>query len=64
MYEAVSGQAVNLNKSSITFEHKVPDVVRTRMRNVLGIHNEGGIDKYLGMPEQFTNKKMICLHTL
>ena len=57
VYEAVSGQAANMNKSSITFGHKVSATVRTRMRNILGIHNEVGIGKYLGMPEQFTNKK-------
>ena len=56
-YEGASGQAVNLMKSSITFGHKVSDAVRTQMRNILGIHNEGGIGKYLGMPEQFARKK-------
>lgn len=56
-YERASGQAVNLMKSSITFGHKVSDVVRTQMRNILGIHNEGGIGKYLGMSEQFTRRK-------
>ena len=40
VYEAVSGRAVNLSKSSITFGHKVSATVRTRMRNILGIHSE------------------------
>ncbi|XP_009124577.2 uncharacterized protein LOC103849567 [Brassica rapa] len=40
-YEAVSGQAINLNKSTITFGSRVRADIRTRMRNVLGIHNEG-----------------------
>lgn len=46
-YEAVSGQAINLSKSTITFGSRVRADIRTRMRNVLGIHNEGGIGKYL-----------------
>ena len=56
-YESVSGQAINLSKSTITFGSKVRDDVKIRMRNVLGIHNEEGIGKYLGLPEQFGSKK-------
>ncbi|XP_033141159.1 uncharacterized protein LOC117131994 [Brassica rapa] len=56
-YEKVSGQAVNLNKSSITFGSRVKDHVKTQMRCLLGIHNEGGGGKYLGIPEQFGRKK-------
>lgn len=33
------------------------DQVKTKMRHLLGIHNEGGGDKYLGIPEQFGRKK-------
>lgn len=56
-YEAVSGQAINLGKSTITFGSKVRAEIRTRMRCILGIHNDGGIGKYLGLPEQFGSKK-------
>lgn len=64
VYNAVSGHAINLRKSSITFGSKVSPDVKTRMRNILGIHNEGGIRKYLGLPEKFGNKGVRCLHTL
>lgn len=57
LYEDVSGQSINLSKSSILFGSKVKAHVKTQMRNILGIHNEGGIGKYLGLPEQFGNKK-------
>lgn len=56
-YEAVSGQAVNLQKSAITFGKKVKPGVKRRMRNMLGIHNKGGGGKYLRISEQFGRKK-------
>lgn len=51
LYESVSGQAVNLNKSSITFGKNVSDHVKQRMTNLLGINNDGGHGRYLGLPE-------------
>ena len=56
-YEEISGQAVNLRKSAITFGRNVKQDTKRRMRNLLGIHNEGGGGKYLGLPEQFDKKK-------
>ncbi|CAA7051877.1 unnamed protein product [Microthlaspi erraticum] len=57
IYEQASGQAVNLRKSAITFGRLVKPEVKRQMRRILGIHNEGGGGKYLGIPEQFTHKK-------
>lgn len=56
-YERISGQSVNLSKSAITFGSRVKDQVKTQMRHLLAIHNDGGGGKYLGVPEQFGRKK-------
>ena len=61
-YEEVSGQAVNLRKSAITFGRHVKDDTKRRMRHLLGIHNEGGEGKYLGLPEQFNKNKKELFH--
>ena len=63
VYEAVSGQAINLIKSSIAFGTRVSAAVKTNMRHILGIDNDGGMEKYLGLPEQFGRKKVTCLDT-
>ena len=51
------GHAVNLRKSAISFGSRVKAQVKTRMRHILGIHNEGGGGKYLGLPQEVTRKK-------
>lgn len=56
-YERVSGQAVNLRKSAITFGSKVLDSNKNILRRILNIHNEEGFGKYLGLSEQFGRKK-------
>ena len=47
----------NFNKSSITFGTKVNNTVKTKMRSLLGIHNDGGIGKYLVCLIMWGNKK-------
>lgn len=57
-------QSENLRKLSITFDGKVNHEVKRRMRNILGIHNDGGCGKYLGLPEQFHKKSQRCFNLL
>lgn len=57
MYEGASGQCINFDKSSITFGAKTPGEVKRHIREQFRIANEGGIGKYLGLPEHFGRKK-------
>ena len=50
-YEAVSGQLINFDKSSIQFGHKIEEPVRQELRDILGIQSLGGMGSYLGLPE-------------
>ena len=52
-YEAASGQTINTNKSSIPFSAKTTQETRARVKSRLGIAREGGVGKYLGLPEHF-----------
>ena len=56
-YEAVSGQRINPQKSAITFSAKTQACVRAPVTNSMSISIEGGIGKYLGLPEQFGRRK-------
>ena len=56
-YEEASGQKINALKSSITFSAKTPPEVRSRVKLQLGIDKEGGVGKYLGLPEYFGRRK-------
>lgn len=56
-YEEASGQFINLEKSSITFSAKTPAQTKRRVREQLHILSEGGMGKYLGLPENFNRKK-------
>lgn len=56
-YESVSGQMINTNKSAITFSKKTPLEIRDRVKASLGISKEGGVGKYLGLPEHFGRRK-------
>lgn len=56
-YESLSGQKINIAKSSIIFSKKTPQDVKNTAKNILGITKEGGVGKYLGLPEHFGRRK-------
>ncbi|XP_013613645.1 PREDICTED: uncharacterized protein LOC106319796 [Brassica oleracea var. oleracea] len=56
-YEAASGQKINALKSFISCSRKTPAEIRLRVKSQLGIDKEGGVGKYLGLPEHFGRKK-------
>lgn len=56
-YEQASGQKINVHKSSITFSRKASQLQKNKAKAALGIEKEGGVGKYLGLPEHFGRKK-------
>lgn len=56
-YKEASGQTVNYQKSSITFSKKTPLMVKRDLMTALNIDKEGGVGKYLGLPEHFGRRK-------
>lgn len=56
-YERSSGQCINLSKSTVTFSSRTPGDIKDRVKRALGIEQEGGMGKYLGLPETFGRRK-------
>lgn len=56
-YERALGQMINTVKSSISFSAKTSQEIRIRVKQQLGIEKEGGVGKYLGLPEHWGRKK-------
>lgn len=56
-YAQASGQCINRGKSAITFSSKTTSAAKARVKQSLIIAGEGGIGKYLGLPEHFGRKK-------
>lgn len=56
-YEEASRQSINKEKSAITFSHRAPSALKSSIKDILQIHKEGGVGKYLGLPEQFGRRK-------
>lgn len=53
VYKQATGQMINKTKSSITFSSKSPPKVKEKAKLLLGTTREGGLGKYLGLPEHF-----------
>ena len=56
-YEEASGQSINKDKSAITFSRRAPQELKNAIKNSLQVEKEGGLGKYLGLPEHFGRKK-------
>lgn len=56
-YEEASGQYINREKSSITFSRKAPVELKQWIHTETQILKEGGVGKYLGLPEHFGRRK-------
>ncbi|XP_048621848.1 uncharacterized protein LOC125591512 [Brassica napus] len=56
-YGTASGQSINFEKSSVTFSRRAPAELKNMVHTELQIQKEGGVGKYLGLPEIFGRKK-------
>lgn len=56
-YESCSGQCINLDKSTVSFSSRTPETIMNQVKRIIGIEKEGGMGKYLGLPETFGRKK-------
>ena len=56
-YERASGQYINTEKSAVTFSKKAPARLKQIIKNKLNIQKEGGVGKYLVLPEHFGRQK-------
>ena len=56
-YEEASGQSINKDKSAITFSRRSPQSLKDAIKSSLQVEKEGGVGKYLGLPEHFGRRK-------
>lgn len=53
----ISGQIINLEKSSINFSPNTPVATRDQISQLLGIHQVENFEKYLGLPAELGRLK-------
>ncbi|GKV15133.1 hypothetical protein SLEP1_g25935 [Rubroshorea leprosula] len=63
-YEQVSGQQINLDKSSIFFSSNTPPAMQHQVMQTLNISQVITDDKYLGLPLIIGRKKSICFDSI
>lgn len=56
-YARISGQIINLDKSSINFSPNTPEPIRAHISQSLGIHQVQKFEKYLGSPAELGRSK-------
>ena len=56
-YIHISGQVVNLNKSSVFFSNNTPQAIREQLAELLQVPHIGTQDKYLGLPAMVQRSK-------
>ncbi|XP_048613065.1 uncharacterized protein LOC125587022 [Brassica napus] len=56
-YGKASGQCINFDKSSLLFGKRINAATRQEVKDTLGIHNDGGMGKYLAIPEDISGSK-------
>lgn len=61
-YGDLTGQMVNLDKSSITFRENVDEDLKKQIHSRLGITNVRGTSSYLSLPECFSGSKVDMLN--
>lgn len=60
-YREATGQCINYQKSVVSFGKSIVEEEKAKMRDIFEIHNEGGISKYLRLPECFSGSKVELL---
>ena len=56
-YGKASGQCINFDKSSLFFGKRIAVNDRKQIKDTLGIHNDGEMGTYLGIPEDISGSK-------
>ncbi|XP_074278370.1 uncharacterized protein LOC141601961 [Silene latifolia] len=64
LFEAVSGQMINLDKSFIKFSPNSPDDFKTHMTAILRMKESSSFGTYLGVPVDLPKRKTTAFHEI